>query len=400
MQHDDTRVAFIPGEASAITIACIEQQLEHRKRRDVVAGGMMCCEGHRVVPVICKSRQSHFRHPNPHSNGGNVSRSVSACPCSRSKVHLEAQQLLHDHDYSTPIRFVQWYSCGIHYSTVFEATEDVYPVLEVTERSRDGSRRFRTDIAYRNRSDDEIRRRIEVWHCHRTGLDGARKDVDFLEVDATHVKQRMVLNDFTIRVELVHAKECPTCAREERLFEEARETRKREELERRLAREEERLAAERLAEEKRRREAAEELEERERLAARRRAAEERRKEAAGMDEPTRRRLEELRKQRLLTAEEAALKRKERKRTTEEANLARARRIADDAMRRRRCDEGQFEGIDADSVEGKRMLRWRDELIALHANKSKYKYEMRLARITALCPSFVERFWSKVLMQIS
>lgn len=390
MQHDDTHVAFIPGEACAITIDCINQQLTHRKRRDVMAGGMMCCQGHRIVPVICKSRQSHFRHVNQHNNGGTVTRNVSACSCSKSKVHLEAQQLLHDHDYSTPIRFVQWYSCGIHYSTVFEATVDEYPVLEVTEQSRDGSRHFRTDIAYRNRSDDEICRRIEIWHRHRTGIDGARTDIDFLEADASHVKQKMLLKDYTIRVEFVHAKECHICAKNKRLVEEEREKRRREEFERHLAEEENRLAAEGLAEEKLRREVAEKEE---RLAAKRLAEEERLKKAAEMDESRRQRIEKARQQRLLTAKEAALKRKETKRNTEEANTAKARRIADDAMMRHHCEEEQLESIDPDSIEGKRMLRWHNELIALHNKKSKYKYEMRLAQITVLCPYFVDRFWN-------
>lgn len=335
---------------------------------------MMCCRGHRIVPVICTSRQSHFRHVNPNNGSGTARINAHACSCSKSKVHLEAQQLLRDHDYSTPVRFVQWHSCGIHSSTVFEATTDVYPVLEVTEQSRDGSRHFRTDIAYRDCSDDGIRRRIEIWHHHRTGIDGARKDIEFLEADATHVKQKMLLRDYTIRVELVHAKECPICA--ERA-------------------EENRLAAERRAEEEQRRDVATKEA---RLALERLAEEERLKKAAEM-ESRRQRIEKGRQQCLLAAKEAASKRRHKKRCTEEANTAKAKRIADDAMMRHHCKGEQFKSIDAGSIEGRRMLRWRDELIALHNKHSKSKYEMRLAQITVLCPYFVDRFWNKILMQI-
>lgn len=283
MSHDNTYVAFVPGEMRALTIEYVEELLERLPRRDVMAGGMMCCEGHRVVPVRCKTRHSHFRHFNPPSCGGSAP-SVTACPCSKSKVHLEAQRLLNDHDYRDPVCFVQWYRCGIHFSTVFTATSDVYPVLEVTERSRDGRKGFRTDVAYRRREDDEICQRVEIWHRHRTGIDGARRDVEFLEADATHVKQKMLDKDFTIRVEMVHVKECPTCAENERLAEEERHARILEELQREAMEREERLAEERRAEEERqirvcvelRREA---MEREERLIKERFAEEERKREA-------------------------------------------------------------------------------------------------------------------------
>ena len=466
MQHDKTHVAFVPGEARAITIKYIEEQLTNLKRRDVLAGGMMCCEGHRIVPVICKFRQSHFRHVKLHKNGGTTTNNVSACSCSKSKVHLEAQKLLNDHDYSEPVRFVQWYSCGIHHSTVFEATTDVYPVLEVTERSRDDSRRFRTDIVYRNRTDDEICQRVEIWHRHRTKIDGARRDIEFLEADATHVKQNMLLKDFTIRVEVIHAKECPICAEVKRRAGEERENRRRkeferqvkeeekrlaaerfaeEELRREVAEEEKRLAAERFAEEKLRQEVAEAWEARKRLAAERFATEEKRlaaerfaeeklrreveeakkrlaaerfakeekrltaerlaeeerlKEAAELDESRRQHIETHRQQHLLAAKQSAVKRKEQKCKIEEANIVKAQRTADDAMTRHRRDyqEAHFENID--EIQGRRMLRWRDELITLHNKKLKYKYKMRLAKITELCPTFVECFWNNILVQIS
>ena len=124
--------------------------------------------------------------------------------------------MLRDHNYDEPIQFVQWYSCHIHYHTVYVATSDVYPVLEVTEWSKNGTRRFRTDVVYRDGSDDQIRQRVEVLHRHGTKTDGARDDIAFLEVSATHVRERMSQRDFTLCVETVHAKECPLCTEDQR----------------------------------------------------------------------------------------------------------------------------------------------------------------------------------------
>ena len=212
--EDHTFLAFRPGLRHALTIKDVTDMLEELERRDVMAGGMMCSKGHRITPVVCTTRTSHFRHvPIAINSEDGTSVVQISCSCSKTRVHSEALQMLRDHDYAqNAIRFVQWYECNIHFATVYTATSEVYPVLEVTEWSKNGRKRFRSDLVYRRRVDDGIDQRIEGWHTHRTRPDGARADIIFLEADTTHIRESLLRGEYTLRVETMHAKECPECA--------------------------------------------------------------------------------------------------------------------------------------------------------------------------------------------
>ena len=210
--ENHTFLAFRPGLKTALTVKDVTTMLDTRKRRDVMAGGMMCSKGHRITHVKCKTRQNHFRHIGC-SEKSDANTKMFECSCSKSRVHSNALQMLRDHDYhAQPIEFVQWYSCNIHYNTAYTATSDVYPVLEVTEWSKDGKKRFRSDLVYVKHADDSIDKRIEVWHTHRTQIDGARTDILFLESDATHVQESLLRGEYIVGPTHEHLLGCTNIA--------------------------------------------------------------------------------------------------------------------------------------------------------------------------------------------
>lgn len=219
MEEDGTYVAFLPGVSTALTVASVKAMLVSRDRRDVMAGGMMCSQGHRVTPVICATRRSHFRHVRPQQRSerradGPV---TPVCGCIKNRVHSQAQQMLRDHDYEAyPIEFVQWYGCKQHFGIVYVADCTVYPEIEVTERHSASGQMFRTDVVYKRRADGSFDQRLEVLHQHDTRTDGARSEVSFLQVDATHVRDALARGEHKLRVETVHQAGCPTCAEERR----------------------------------------------------------------------------------------------------------------------------------------------------------------------------------------